>query len=59
MSGEKAVARLEPVEHSWEEQLGPLLPSKCLKHLPQGYVNIYKCAGNCALVDLFCWRCGA
>jgi len=46
MTGEKAVARLEHVEHGWEEQLGSLLPSKCLKRLPQGYITICQCAGN-------------
>ena len=44
---------MEPVEHGWEEQLGPLLPSKCMERLQQSYIIICKCAGNCET-----WRCG-
>ena len=30
---QKRDARLEPVEHGWEEHFGTLLPSKCMKPL--------------------------
>ena len=33
-------ARLEPVEHEWEEHFGTLLPSKCMRRLPQNVVAI-------------------
>jgi len=35
----QGVAKLKPVEHGWEEQFGSLLPSKCLKPLPQSYIT--------------------
>ena len=40
-------ARLEPVEHEWEEHFGTLLPRKCMKRLPQNVVAICRCAGKC------------
>ena len=43
-------ARLEPVEHWWEEHFGTMLQSKCTKSLPQNVVAIY--AGVQASVTL-------
>ena len=40
-------ARLEPVEHEWEEHFGTPLPSKCMKPLPKNVVVICRCAGKC------------
>ena len=40
-------ARLQPLDHGWEEQFGMLLPSKCLNPLPRGLLTICKCAGKC------------
>jgi hypothetical protein len=40
-------ARMEPLQHGWEEHFGALLPSKFLKPLPQSLLTICKCAGKC------------
>ena len=32
--------RLEPVKHEWEEHFSTLLPSKCMKRLPQNVIAI-------------------
>jgi hypothetical protein len=40
-------ARLEPLDHGWEEHFGALLPSKCLKPLSGSFLTICKCAGKC------------
>ena len=40
-------ARLEPVEHEWEEHFGTLRPSKCMERLPQNVVAICRRSGKC------------
>jgi hypothetical protein len=40
-------ARLQPLQHGWEEHFGAVLPSKCLNPLPRSLLTICKCAGKC------------
>ena len=48
---EERDARLQPLDHGWEEQFGMLLPSKYLNPLPRDLLTICKCVGKCE-------RCG-
>ena len=54
--------RFEPEEYGWEQRLGKLLPSKCIKLLPPEMSIICKCAGKCDTTRCGCisaWRsCG-
>ena len=38
---QKRDARLEPMEHGWEEHFGTLLPSKCMKPLSHNVLDLF------------------
>ena len=38
---QKRDARLEPVEHGWEEHFGTLSPSKCMKPLSHNVLDLF------------------
>ncbi len=40
-------ARLQPLDHGWQEHFGALVPSKCLNPLPKNLLTICNCAGKC------------
>ncbi|KAH3834838.1 hypothetical protein DPMN_108171 [Dreissena polymorpha] len=51
--------RLEPVIHGgWQEHLGMLLPTKCLKPLPRSLLIVCKCTEKCDTRRLPCHAAG-
>ena len=38
---------LDPNEYGWEENFGIMLPSQCLKSIPDNMLSLCKCTGKC------------